>query len=68
MKKIKIEDSEDDYDNDTDVIDDEEVDEDDRDEGDETEEEETYLQTLTNEVVDLHEDLVNNYVVDPETP
>src|SRR5271156_6730817 len=68
MKKIEIEDNKDDYDNDTDVIDDEEVDEDDGDEGDETEEEETYLQALTNEVVDLHEDLVNNYVVEPQTP
>ena len=32
------------------------------------EEEETYLQSLTQEIVDLHEDIVNNYLDDPQTP
>ena len=42
--------------------DDEEVDD------EEQEEEETYLQSLTQEVVDSHEDIVQSYVIEPDTP
>ena len=74
MKKLYDE-NEDNDDEDDNVIDDvnqdgdEDVDEDDETgDDDETEEEETYLQSLMQEVVDLHEDIVNTYVVDPDTP
>ena len=50
-----------------DDLNDEEV-EDEEEEDDEEEEEETYLQSLVKEVVSLHEDIVNNYVDDPQTP
>src|SRR5271156_5985681 len=55
---------------DEDIVEDDDQDEndDEEDDDDETDEEETYLQSLVQEVVDLHEDIVNNYVVEPETP
>ena len=61
-------------DNDEDIVseDDEEEEVDDEEEDDEEEEdeeeEETYLQSLTQEVVDLHDDIVQSYVIEPDTP
>src|SRR5271156_1064591 len=49
--------------------DDDDVEEEVKDDDDEEEEEEeSYLQSLTQEVVDLHDDIVQSYVTEPDTP
>ena len=47
---------------------DEEEDDDNEDDADESEQEETYLQSLTQEVIESNIDIVNTYVLDPDTP
>src|ERR1700722_14539130 len=47
---------------------DENSDEDDEEEEDDDEIEETYLGSQIKEVIDMHEDIVNAYVMNPDTP
>src|SRR5271156_3526647 len=62
-----IAENDDDEEVDDEEVDDEEVDNQEDDE-EEEEEEESYLQSLTQEVVDLHDDIVQSYVTEPDTP
>ena len=66
MKKTNAENDDVDIieDGDEDVTEEEENDDDET----EDEEEETYIQSLVQEVVDSHDDIVNAYVVNPELP
>src|SRR5271156_2136140 len=63
-----IAENDDDEEVDDEEVDDEEVDNQEDDEEEEEEEEESYLQSLTQEVVDLHDDIVQSYVTEPDTP
>jgi hypothetical protein len=69
MKKILDEDNDEEVEEENDDVeeaDDDVEDDDNEDESDD--EEETYLESITNKVVDLHDDIVSSYVIDPETP
>src|ERR1700721_1238809 len=58
------------YDKDEDYVSEEDVDDsvNDDEEDDETEQDESFLQSLTQEVIDSNIDIVNRYVPDPNTP